>query len=325
MSADTYVFEVTDRLRRVIEVVRGPESAAVWLDSLPSVVEEYAMRWNLTLTGIPDSGAMSCCVFARLPDGQDVVLKIPFDQTTGLQESALLDRWSRRGGAPRVHQVDNGTGVFLMSRVVPGTIVEPGSTEDATRAVVALMDRVHSADFGGLPTLPPVSQIALMRIDWADERFETTGNSAGAELARAARDLTDELIAVTSQNVLLHGDLQPKNILTSNTTGLQVIDPLACIGPAVTDAALWAAVQDSAISIDERITQLSQLGDFDRESLQSWATVFAVAELRPYSMKYSARMVAYLKSGYSSPRLLPESGQPITSLVDAALMVTNGI
>lgn len=325
MASDPYVFEVTDRLRRVISVARGPEDAAAWLAELPSVVKEYATRWNLTLTGIPDSGAMSCCVFARLPDGQEVVLKIPFDQTAGLQESALLNQWSQRAGAPDVHHVDDGTGVFLMSRVLPGTTIEPAPTPDAARVLVALMKRLHSADFDDLPPLPPVSQIARMRIDWADERFTITQNAAGAELARAARVLADELLASSTPSVLLHGDLQPKNILTSDAVGLQAIDPLACIGPAITDAALWAVMQQSAAPIEERLRQLARLGGFDEDLARSWATVFAVAELRPYSPTYSVRMASYLKSGHSSPRLLPESGRPIPELVDDAMAITTGI
>jgi hypothetical protein len=71
--------------------------------------------------------------------------------------------------------------------------------------------------------------------------------------------------------------------------------------------------------------QLSRFGYFDREILSGWATVFAVAELRPYSPKYSKRMAAHLKSSHSGLRLFPESGRPIHNLVDAAMAVTEAI
>jgi streptomycin 6-kinase len=268
---------------------------------------------------------MSCCVYALELDGKEAVLKIPFDEESGRQQAALLDRWSQEGGAPRIHRVDGRTGVFLMARVTPGDVIEPAPTEGATLAVVSLMRRIHGAGFGGLPALPPVSEMALMRIDWADERFEITGNAAGKELARAARCVADELLASTRGRTLLHGDLQPKNMLMSETDGPQVIDPLGCIGPAVTDAALWAAVQDSATSIGERVRQLATLGGFDHDLLRSWTTVFAVAELRPYENKYSGRMAAYLTSDDASPLLATEAGRPARSLVSAAMANTTGI
>ena len=325
MEADPYVFEVTDRLRHVIEVARGSHSATVWLGELPGTVNEYASQWNLTLTGIPDSGAMSCCVFAELPDGQDVVLKIPFDRQTGLQESTLLDRWSNHGGAPRVYQVDDSTGVFLMERIMPGTIMEPAPTTDAVSSIVILMERLHSVDVETLPMLPSVSQIVEMRLDWADERFRITNNAAGAELTASARFLAEELLSASAQTVLLHGDLQPKNILTSRASGLQVIDPLACVGAPVTDAALWAVIQDNSTSIDDRIRQLISLGGFDADELRAWTTVFAVVELRPYSLKYSTRMARYLESGQFCSRLLPESGVPIPVLTQAAMQITTNV
>lgn len=325
MGVDSFEFEVTDRLRRVIELVRGKESATTWLRDLPSLVKMYAARWELTLTGLPDSGAMSCCVFARGAGGQDVVLKIPFDRMSGLTESALLDRWSHRGGAPTVHRVDRATGVFLMSRVVPGTIGEPQPSAAAAHRIVELMQRLHDPHFDGLPELPDISEIVLMRADWADERFLATRNAAGVQLARAARALAMELLAASAPETLLHGDLQPKNILRSAGQGLQVIDPLACVGPRVTDAALWSTVQAGVVPIEVRIEQLCRFGDFDPGLLRSWVTVFAVLELRPYAMTYSARMAAYLKSNEVSPRLKSESGEAIASLVDGALSVTVGI
>ncbi|MDR2453561.1 MAG: aminoglycoside phosphotransferase family protein [Bifidobacteriaceae bacterium] len=324
-GVEPYVFTVTDRLRRVIEVARGPEDAAAWLAELPGVVRDYTARWGLTPTGLPDSGAMSCCVFARAADGRDVVLKIPFDQPAGELESAVLARWARRGGAPRVYQVDPATGVFTMARIRPGAIAEPAGGAEASRAIVSLMGRLHQADAANLPAVPPLAAVVQMRLDWADERFDITGNEAGAALARAARALADELLAAGEPLALLHGDLQPKNILLSHAEGIQVIDPLPCLGPAVSDAALWAVVQASPTPVEDRVAELASLGGFDADSLQAWATVFAIAELRPYSPRYSGRMAAYLGSGRVSPRLAAGARRRAPQLARAAMQVTASI
>ena len=87
-DTEGYEFCVTDRLRKVIIIARGPEDASTWLSMLPSVVNDHARRWGVRLTGVPGNGSMSCCVYGEDEHKRPVVLKIPFDRDTGIREAA---------------------------------------------------------------------------------------------------------------------------------------------------------------------------------------------------------------------------------------------
>lgn len=87
---------------------------------------------------------MSCCVYAMTGDGTAAVLKIPVDQESGTTEITMLNRWSASGATPEVLHSDEESGVFLMSRIVPGEIARPVHGPEDSKQFGELLSRLDA-------------------------------------------------------------------------------------------------------------------------------------------------------------------------------------
>ena len=319
MNRDEYCFEVTERLRKVISFAWG-DKAAEWLASLPQVVDEYSKKWLITPTGVPNSGAMSCCVFCTTSSGQECVLKIPVEAKDGVFEVAVLQRWSEVGVSPSVLKRDEDTGVFLMQRVLPGNNIEPIDDVGALDKAVALCEQMHRVSMNGLKSVESFETHIRMRFEWARERFHMTGNSAGEKLCDLVQPVLENLFHTCDESVLLHGDLQPKNILSNETGEYIVIDPLACYGEAKSDLVFWMCSQRSEQSVEEQLLEVYDPSDKDGYRAFAWAAVFSVIELRPYSDLYSPRMAELLSSSFTA-QVLGVPKDSLVALVEEAMTV----
>lgn len=254
---------IPDRLDKAIIFLRGEQEGRAWLNALPERIAHYANTWNLTLDSIADSGAMSCCVYCTTPDNTAAVLKIPVDQESGSTEMRLLQRWATSGAAPAILARDNGSGVFLMTRIEPGTIAWPVHSSTDTERFGRLLTTLNAPAVPEPPNLKDLSEIVHMRIAWARDRFADPRYaepmrrfSAPTRLARA-EELAATLLRTTPTRHVLHADLQAKNIL-QGPTDWHTIDPLGALGDINAEAALWVAIQDGPSTIADR---LAELGD----------------------------------------------------------------
>jgi len=295
--ADAFRVVVSGRLRTAINLLRGPVDASRWLDDLPERVDQACRRWGLTPLAVAEDGAMSCCVYATGRDGGAVVLKIPHEAEAGRLEAIALARWSVSGASPAVLALDESLGELLMERVLPGTVAWPDAGPEASNHLADLLSRLYVGDAADPAVEGVLVDVVEMRLGWADERFEETENVTGLELVRAARAEASALLAGGGRDGILHGDLQPKNILVGPGGNWFVIDPFACRGDRHADAAFWAVMQNSPTTIGRRIAELATATGLGEARLHGWARVFAVAELRPYLPDSAARMVAFLGEG----------------------------
>lgn len=292
---------VPERLEKAIIFLRGEEDGRVWLDALPDRIATYAGRWDLRLESIADSGAMSCCVYAMTGAGTATVLKIPVDQESGTTEMAMLNRWSASGATPEILHSDEDSGVFLMSRIVPGEIAWPVHGASDSTQFGELLSRLNAPGLPEPPELKDLADIAWMRIDWARERFADVRYAEAVERLGAKRHLTrterllELLLRTGTERHVLHADLQAKNIL-QGPGSWYTIDPLGAVGDLNAEAGLWVAIQDGPASIPDRLDELGTHPLLDENRLYAWTYVFAVAEYRPY---------------------LPASGERIESFVQA--------
>ncbi|MGV9679845.1 aminoglycoside phosphotransferase family protein [Nocardia sp. NPDC003482] len=289
---------IPERLERAILFLRGEDEGRRWLDALPDRIERYARAWRLDLDSVADSGAMSCCVYATTATGTAVVLKLPVDQESGATEIGLLDHWSATGATPAVLEHDD-SGVFLMTRIVPGDIVWPTDGPADAERFGALLSRLNAADLPAPPALKDLAEVAAMRIAWARERFADPRYAVamaafGADRhLPAAERILDRLLRTTTRRHVLHADLQAKNILRG-PDHWYTIDPLGALGDINAEAALWVAIQDGPTTIAERLTQLNAHPLLDESRLHAWAYVFAVAEYRSYLPASAERMATFV-------------------------------
>ncbi|WP_169811944.1 aminoglycoside phosphotransferase family protein [Nocardia grenadensis] len=229
------------------------------------------------------------------------VLKIPVDQESGATETAMLNRWSASGATPGILHFDQDSGVFLMSRIVPGEIAWPVHGAGDSAQFGELLSRLNAPGLPEPPELKDLADIAWMRIGWARERFADKRYAdamerfgAATRLARAEK-LLEVLLSTTTERHVLHANLQAKNIL-QGPGRWYTIDPLGAVGDINAEAGLWVALQDGPESIPERLSELCAHPMLDENRLYAWTYVLAVAEYRSYLPASGDRIVAFVQA-----------------------------
>lgn len=167
--------EISERLEKAILFARGEADGVAWLRALPRRVDAYLRRWDLTPLEVAEGGAMSCCLYCLTSLGDEAVLKIPFDATSGRLEARSLRRWARGGASPEVLATASTSGVFLMRRVRPGTTAVPRGTPRDAERFCELITRLTRPELGGMRGLKPLDDVTGMRFEWAIERFRDPG------------------------------------------------------------------------------------------------------------------------------------------------------
>ncbi len=175
---------------------------------LPPKAAELCCRWNFEpIEELP--GGHCSQVFAS----KDRVLKVPFQGEEAISGWKMALMLSGNLG-PTVFEHDPETGSLLMERVVSGTkLSELGESEDRCRSLFKrCRDRI-----AGLPSN------GLMRL------YDYFSRST---------PLVQELLATTTKEVALHGDLHHENILLGDD-GWVVIDPKGLVGDPAFEAAAF--------------------------------------------------------------------------------------
>ena len=281
--------EVPDRLVTAILFARGQADGEAWLRALPRRVDHYLRRWDLKPIEIANGGAMSCCLFCVTTGGEEAVLKIPFDAASGRLESRSLDRWAKAQASPRVLATAPSSGVFLMSRVRPGTTAVPTGQPSDSVHFSELITRMAWPGLGSMRGLQTLETVVRMRFEWAYERFLDPGYERELELMAGVERLLTALLDTSGPPSIIHGDLQFKNVLVGEGGDWQAIDPFTCRGDVNAEAALWIAVQGDGSTVEQRIAELAQCPLLAEGRLRAWTYVHCVAEYRSYMPEVAAR------------------------------------
>jgi len=207
----------------------------------------------------------------------------PFPGRVHTPASRSLRYWSGAGASPEVLATATTSGMFLMSRVRPGTTAVPtGSIDDAQR-FADLITRMARPGLGTLTHLRGIDQVIQLRLTWARERFLDPGYETETQQLPGVEKLHATLSQTTHRPAVIHADLQSKNILLGPEDRWQAIDPFTSRSDLNAEAALWAVVQDDGSTIDQRITQLTDATPLlDPLRLRAWCYVLAVLEYRNY-------------------------------------------
>jgi streptomycin 6-kinase len=210
------------------------ERARAWLAELPRLVSELAEAWDLEV-GAPyePGGAVSWVApCRRRSEPAPLALKLQLPHPESAPEAAALAAWGGRG-AVRLEAHDAERSALLLERCDPGT---PMSVEDDVHAAVAagaeLAARLHEA-----PVAEGVPELAEVMARWAEDVEARRPSTAGLDPAAVAIALeTLRSAGETDQRVLLHGDLNPTNVLRS-ARGWLAIDPKPMAGDPAFDGA----------------------------------------------------------------------------------------
>ncbi|QNN54421.1 aminoglycoside phosphotransferase family protein [Nocardioides mesophilus] len=148
--------------------------------------------------------------------------------------------------------------------------------------IVDLSERLHTAAADGFP-FGNVQDNLDRRIHWARTRFGEDGCERHRRDLDGALRLLEGLLddGAREAPVLLHGDLQAKNLIVCGDR-LTAVDPLPVLGPPVFDLAFWIAKSVHDHPTATYLDQVCELRpDTDRDRLVRWTWALAVLENRP--------------------------------------------
>jgi len=125
------------------------------------------------------------------------------------------------------------------------SLVSPQAVLEALTTSARFLERVHSLE-------EPTSHVVDLRVEaesirrFVAEELEPAGLSLPAEVDRALRRMPETRLE--SQQVLLHGDFAPHNILLADDGSIVGVDPaLTTFGPPEDDLARFVAMVSGAV------------------------------------------------------------------------------
>ena len=249
-----------------------------WFDELTPLLAALADRWHLELGELIPRGSMSVVIRCRSRAGDPAVLKVSPDRERLANESAALAAWATRH-VPAVLALDPSAGALLLEAIEPGTSLLESPAPPSLERASELLASLHAS---GVPdsSHPSLAQrVAYLFDSWSRprERNPTLVELVPPELFERGRRLAMRLAEDEAAVVLLHGDLNPGNILDGGRErGLVAIDPAPCRGDAAFDAVdlvFWRA--DDAETIATRAELLADGTGTDAARLLAWCTAFA--------------------------------------------------
>jgi streptomycin 6-kinase len=281
------LIELNPSLVANLNNAHGPAVGA-WLDALPALVAGLASVWGLREIRPLASrySGYSVILEARSAEHGPVVVKLVPPQEDGQDREALtLTAWDGRG-AVRLVERDIERQALLLSRLLPGTPLDPTQLGDdtATRAL---------AEVGARLAVQPTAEVAarLPGVGIWGEDFDAylatygSGGPIDHDLVGTARRLLTELLATAPEPVLLHGDLHHDNVLRDGDAWV-AIDPKGYIGdPACEPSQTFANPRPyvrpmgaSALTehVERRLACWSACSALDMGRVRDWAVVKCV-------------------------------------------------
>lgn len=271
-----------------IETAMGAIKSRDWLLAATAAAYECADAWGVLLDGVLTGGALSLCLSGTGPTGNRVVLKMASSPAAGQLEIAALRAWEGLH-CPVVLAEDSTGTAFLMDFLVStGAAIEPEEVFELARSLHAR----RPPSGAGFTTL---AENVAMRLGWAAERFSHPGFEHNLPDLEAARRIAGILLETAPRAVLLHGDLQRKNLLMTER-GLKMMDPHPCLGDPTFDSAFWLALVDHDQPLEDILAVYPATGRVEADRFLAWAWALSVIENRPLTDRGSRERSEFINT-----------------------------
>lgn len=262
--------------------MRG-EAGQRWIDELPQTIDDFARRWSLRVGPPFPNLSFNYVTSVERADGTPAVLKIGYPSDKAFRTELEALKLFAGQGIARLLEHDTERMVMLLERVVPGRSLLTVDDDERSIAIAAgVMQRLWRP----VPADHPFPTIG----DWGKgfqrlrRRFDGGTGPLSSGLVDRAEHLFAELAASQAPPMLLHGDLNHGNILSSNRADWLAIDPKGVVGePAYETGVLlrnWLPdlllLPNPADVLGRRVDRLAELLHVDRIRIRDWGIAQAV-------------------------------------------------
>ncbi|WP_171681561.1 aminoglycoside phosphotransferase family protein [Paenibacillus planticolens] len=273
---------IPDTFIKRMQELHGEQGVA-WSEALPRLIDECANRFNFNPQDPFPNLSYNFVLRATRSDGKRVVLKSSFMKGELSREVSVLRAFEGRG-VIHVLDADEDWGVVLLEGAEPGM---PLSTIEkdalATDIFCQVFRRLHLSPPTG--SLYPSMKQHFAAIERYRDRF-TDMNVDGPlppSWVENAEECLEYLIATTSENFLLHGDLHHDNILRQGEEKWAVIDPKGIVGDIHFDTIQYLLNYenrggDCELVLRDRIAIMADRLGLDPRRIAMWGVARGVLE-----------------------------------------------
>lgn len=279
---------------KTIQNVFGADGREM-LARLPELIADASVRWGLVdVQPVPNLSYNFVAFAKREPspfgrgqgEGGSVVLKIGVPRDELLSEMTAL-RLFNAEGACRLLECDEESGIFLLERLHPGTMLsELEDDDERTHIAVDVMQKLWR-NMELAQEQAPAFQTFIQLSDWFDglkrirPQFEGGTGPFPKEILERVEAYLPELFA--GEHYLIHGDFHHYNILKS-AHGWLAIDPKGVIGPVGYEIGPlmlnpWIKPMDRnrfQVQTNRRVDIIHERLGWQRERILHWTLAHAV-------------------------------------------------
>lgn len=263
---------------------RTSTEGRAWLASLPSIVLGLLDEWQLRIGRPLHGGSCSWVGEVSRPDGTPAVLKVSWPHREAREEATGLRAWDGQG-AIRVYRSAPQHYALLLERCHPGTALADAElpAQDRLRVGAQLLAQLWEA------RVPEDSSLEHLRdvcAEWASlVRYRTDRLRPPYDrgLVDTGADLLASLPSTAARDVVVHGDLNPGNVLAAQRQPWLAIDAKPMVGdPGYDPAPLLLQVgtpfsgADPAGALRRRFGVAAEVTGEPAERLLAWAVARSV-------------------------------------------------
>lgn len=255
------------------------ESGRAWLNYLPDLVEQLAVKWDLDNFESIDNLSYNY-VIGCVQNNNHVILKLGLDKLAVQNEADAL-RYFSGHGCVKILDQDYDRGALLIERVILGKSLKnffPYQDAKAIKITSKIIDKFQKN------SLPPDNKKFKDVAHWL-AILDKNWNIPLHHLEKA-RVLSKYLLNTTTKSVLLHGDLHHYNILSNGKNSWIAIDPKGVIGDPIYEVGAFIRnpmselftfnEEDIKNILQNRIKLFSEFLRFDEKRIFQWTYVQSV-------------------------------------------------
>jgi streptomycin 6-kinase len=248
----------------------GGAAGARFVSELPTLVDTFVDRWQLTVSGPAMHGMVALVVPVKRPDGFPAVVKFQLRDEETVGEAIALRMWDG-DGAVKLLGYDESTGTMLLERLDSSmsAAIESGAitVRDGIVIIAELLARLTSVH---APTgMRRLEDIAGQMLDDLPYALSCVDGDEDRRLLAVCGDAVTDVVHEAGDQ-LLHWDLHFDNVLTSHRQPWLAIDPKPLAGDPGFD--LLPAI-DNLFDADEvlwRFDAMTEIIGLDRERAKVW-------------------------------------------------------